>query len=509
MIIQTADLKPDDAFPEVHQVYNGLDSCLTLEIFNALSNHYDDPIYSFERALQAPVFDMEMRGWKVDRLAAVSEIADLSLKIERLDNILQTYASALWDKKTKDKKTGEIKSINAASPAQLKELLYDTMKLPVQYKIDKGVRKPSVDRDALENLDMYLIARPIINIILAMRDLVKQREVFQTDIDADGRMRSSFNIGGTNTGRLSSSSSSEDTGRNIQNISPDLRHVFGADKGYILCGIDLEQAESREVGWLHGILFDDWRYLDAIYSGDIHTQVARLAWPELPWNGDITHDKELAERPFYREFSRRFLCKKLGHGSNYGGKPETLAKHSKIELHVCEEFQNKYFTAFPAFLQWHDWVREQLLSTQSITTPWGRTRHFFGRPDDASTLREAIAFSPQSSTADRMNLGMWRVWKYMPEVKLLAQVHDAIYTLIPDDENKEATAKKLLEIIDIRFKHNGHELIVPGECKLGYNWGDYATEEDVLKKKKTKVNLAGLMKLDKFSKHNSSKIILP
>ena len=47
------------------------------------------------------------------------------------------------------------------------------MHLPEQYKNDKGVRKLSVDRDCLENLLDYRIARPIINCILQIRDLTK------------------------------------------------------------------------------------------------------------------------------------------------------------------------------------------------------------------------------------------------------------------------------------------------------------------------------------------------
>jgi len=492
MIIQTADLKPSETPPAVHQVYNGLDSCLTLEIFQALESNADNPIYAFERALQAPALDMMLRGWKVDRGAAISGVSELNKKIDRLTYILQTFASVIWDKTFKDKDKNTV-SLNPASPAQLKEFLYEAMRLPVQYKNDKGVKKPSVDREALEKLDDYLIARPILSCILQIRDLVKQREVFQTEIDNDGRMRYSFNIAGTVTGRPSSSASSEDTGRNIFNIDADLRHIFVADKGWKLCGIDLEQAESREVGWLHGILFDDWRYLDACYAGDLHTTVAKMVWPNLPWTGNKKFDREIAETPFYRGLDYRFMCKKLGHGSNYGGKPYTLAKHAKIEVKLCTEFQEKYFEAFPAMPQWHEWVREQLEESQSLTTPWGRTRHFFGRPNDDSTLREAIAYSPQSSTAERMNLGLWRIWKYMLEVKLLATVYDAVYFLYKEEE-ENIVIPKALSLIDIRLTHNRHELIVPGECKLGFNWGAFSDENDVKSGKATRINLAGLKK---------------
>jgi hypothetical protein len=82
----------------------------------------------------------------------------------------------------------------------------------------------------------------------------------------------------------------------------------------------------------------------------------------------------------------------------------------------------------------------------------------------------------------------------MPEVKLLAQVHDAIYFLINEDDDEDLIIKKALELIDIRLTHNRHELIVPGECKLGFNWGAFSDENDVKSGKATRINLAGLKK---------------
>jgi DNA polymerase I-like protein with 3'-5' exonuclease and polymerase domains len=502
-LIQTALLTPSYNDPEVHQVYNGLDACLTLEIFNSISpTNASNPIYAFERALQAPALEMMLRGIKINRAAAISGIQTINAKIRVLDSFLQECAEVIWTKRFKTKE-GDLVALNHASPVQLKDFLYHAMHLPEQFKIEKGVKKLSVDRECLEKLDDYAYARPIINSILQIRDLVKQREVFQTDIDNDGRIRCSFNIAGTTTGRWSSSSSSEDTGRNLQNIDEDLRPIFIADKGWKLVGIDLEQAESREVGWLQGVLFDRWEYLEVCYNQDLHTYVTKLAWPHLSWTGNKKEDRAVAETIFYRGLPYRFYSKKLGHGSNYFGKPPTLAKHSKLPLVACESFQEAYFGAFPGFPLWHDWVREQLMCTQSLTTIWGRERHFFGRPDDDSTLREAIAYAPQSSTADRLNLALWRIWRYMPEVKFLMQVHDALYFLMPETnpQEEQLIIKKALSLVDIRLQHvdgSGklRELIVPGEVKVGYNWGNYATEDDVRNGKANKVNLSGLKKFD-------------
>jgi hypothetical protein len=247
--------------------------------------------------------------------------------------------------------------------------------------------------------------------------------------------------------------------------------MFVADPGKKLCGIDLEQAESREVGWLHGTLFGDWRYLDACYAGDLHTTTAKLVWPKLGWTGNSRKDRALADCPFYREFSYRDMSKRGGHGTSYFGTAFTMARHLKVPTSVMRDFQDSFFTAYPAMSKWHQWTAVQLQTVQKLTTLFGRERHFFGRPGDDTTLREAIAFMPQSATADRMNLVLWRMWHHFGNrIQLLAQVHDAVYFQYDEQDNEEELINAALGLFDIPITHSGHKLVVPGEAKIGWNW---------------------------------------
>ena len=443
-------------------IYNGLDCCITLEILQKLQALYPDDTagatYGFARGLQGPVLEIVQRGWLIDTTERRQASQDLRRQIADLESKFQAMAMAIWDK-----------PLNPRSTVQLQDFFYNHMHVPKIWVSKQGVQKLSMDEEVLEKISVYFHPRPIVACILAIRELTKALETISTEISDDGRMRFSLNIAGTSTGRFSSSSSAFHNGRNIQNISEPLRRMFIADPGYKLCGIDLEQAESREVGWLLGVLFDDWRYLEACYAGDLHTLVAKLVWPELPWTGVPAEDRALAEQPFSHGFSRRDLSKRAGHASNYRGSAHTIARVLHLPLAVVEAFQAAYYGAFPALPLWHKWVAGQLRSCGYLTTPFGRRRHFFGRVNDDTTLREAIAFSPQSSTADRMNLGLWRIWRYMPEVKLLAQVHDAVYFLYPPDQ--EATLiPKALDLISVPLHHGTHTLIVPGEAKIGWNW---------------------------------------
>ena len=477
-IIHTSALQEGVTLPENEQIYNGLDCCITHEVLEAIRGLGEAPrIYNFARALQAPVLAMMTKGFKIDGYERSKGIETLELEIARLTALLDRFADAVWGKPLK-----------ANSPKMLQDFFFTHMRIPEIWTSKKGERKLSMDREALEKLDNYYHARPIVATILAIRDAVKQLSVLRTEVDPDGRMRTSYNVAGTETGRFSSSTNAFGTGTNLQNITASLRKMFIADHGWKICGIDLEQAESREVGWLSGIICNDWSYLDACYSGDLHTLVAQTAWPSLGWGSDPKRNRKIADTPFYRNLTYRDMAKKLGHGSNYRGLPPTMARHAKIPTATAEQFQRAYFERFAGIPKWHRWVAQQLQTTHSITTPFGRQRTFFGRSNDDTTLREAIAFSPQSATADRLNLVLWRLWYYMPEVQLLAQVHDAAYIQYREDADEVGIIQEALSHFHIKFENSGHELIVPGEAKVGWNWGNFdpATNPDGLAKWKDK-----------------------
>lgn len=467
-IVETALLKPGVPRADTLQVYNGLDCCLTFEVFEEIlaANPQVPPVYAFERGLQAPILEMMLRGFLVDEPERRAGAEMLRKRLAQVDKVLQRYADAVWGR-----------PLNPRSPAQLKDFFYGAMRLPEVWISDKGQRRISCNREALEKLEVYFHARPIIACILAARDLGKQLSILETEVDPDGRMRTSYNIAGTETGRLSSSASAEGRGTNLQNITPNLRRIFIADPGWKLCVIDLEQAESREVGWAIGLLFNDWSYLNACEGGDLHTTTAKLIWPGLEWTGDAKADREIAEQPFYRHFSRRDMSKRGGHGSNYLGTPWTMSRHLKVPVRLMEDFQNAYFEAFPGIPRWHRWIAQELQTKQTLTTIFGFERHFFGRPSDDSTLREAIAFGPQSATAHRTNLALYRHWKHFAQAtRLLAQTHDSITFLYREEQETEIIplATRLMETT---FEHNGRSFTIPGEAKVGWNWGNHHRED--------------------------------
>jgi DNA polymerase I-like protein with 3'-5' exonuclease and polymerase domains len=485
MLVKTEELTREKlaTMPEglVHQVYCGLDTCVTFEVFEALSALLGGTadvelswplLYSFERALQAPALDMMLRGFKIDEFERERAIAQLSGQLATLRGQLDTLGRAVWDD-----------SLNPGSPKQLKEFFYQRMRLPEVWIRDKGQRKLSTNIEALEKLEVYFHARPFVALILACRETAGLLKKIESPLE-NGRFMFSYNIAGTETGRPSSSKSSTGSGNNIQNLKRDedleegeisIRKMFIADPGYKLCNIDLEQTESRDVGFLQGAILGDWTYLDACEKGDLHTATAKMVWPELGWSGDASRDREIANQNFYRHFSYRDMSKRGGHLSNYMGTAWTAARSLKVPLPIMESFREKYIErAFPAFAPWWQWTAQELQTKGVLTTPYGFSRQFFGRSDDDATLREAIAFVPQSMTANRMSLGMWRIWKFMPEVELLAEVYDSVCFQYKEG-TELAVIPKALKLCEVPLvAPSGRVMTVPAEAKTGFNWGAHS-----------------------------------
>lgn len=432
-------------------------------------DEYSGPIYDFSRDLQAPVLEMMLRGILVNQNRRRTVVKEMKRKMEMLEaNLLTILREGVG-----------IDSFNWRSPDQCSKLFYKVLNLPVQKgrKAD-GTYGPTTDRKALEKLSNYFIAEPIINHILLLRDLGKSIGFLETALDADGRMRTDLRIVGTVTGRLSSSISEYGTGTNLQNVTESLRSIFVADPGYKFANLDLEQGDSRNVGALCWELFvddPDWTeaaagsYLDACESGDLHTAVAKLAIPHLPWG--TAPDKEIAETVFYRHYSYRFMCKKVGHGSNYLGKPPTIAMQTKLPIHDIKDFQKKYFEAFPCIPAWHDHVRYEIENYHYLTNLFGRRRFFAGRAKDEATIREAVAQQGQSMTSDEINRGLLKLWR-ANRVQLLMQVHDSVLFQYPEELEDEIIpwALETMKIV-LRLKR-GREFFVPLEAKVGWNWGE-------------------------------------
>lgn len=450
------------------QCYNGFDVIVTRDVHNALAAQMDPSsqrAYDFSRALQGPTMEMKLRGVLIDQVRKQEVIDDLAEKIDQLEGQLERIVLDGVG----------MQSFNWRSNDDLQSLFYEHLGLPTE----TFHGRPTTNRAARESLAKYPPATQICEHLNLMADLAKKVSTLNTEIDPDGRIRTSYNIAGTNTGRFSSSFSEFGTGGNLQNIEEGLRSIFIADPGFKFAKCDAKSGESFCVGAIEWNLFRDGRYLDACETGDPHTAVARICWPNRDWTGDLKHDKDVAEQPFYRHYTYRFMCKKLGHGSNYGGQANTLAEQTKLDVSIVSAFQPRYFAAFPAHKLWHAWVDAQLRKLGYIDTvdSLGRRRYFFKRRSDPDTYREALAYSPQGSLANIVNSAMLRIW-HMRLCPIVMHDHDALTFMYPEAAEDVILGQILPALVHSEPLEGGRTLRIPYDCKVGWNKGDYDPERN-------------------------------
>lgn len=464
-IINTSTIAPTDLSKwEADQVYNGLDCVITAEVLDALLPQLDahtTNTYAFSRALQGPALEMRLRGVLVDQARKAAVIDDYFTKIEFLNANLERIVF----------EGVGLPHFNWRSPADLKELFYTRLAIP---EIKRG-GKATVNRDALEKMEQYLIARQIVRHITTMRDLGKKISVLKTAIDPDGRIRTSYNIAGTSTGRFSSSLSEFGTGGNMQNIEESLRSMFIADPGMKWAKFDAAQIQSRVVGAAEWNILGDGVYLDTCESDDLHTAVARMTWPDFPWTGDLKKDKVIAGQPLYRHHTYRDACKVLGHGTNFNGMPATLSTQTRIPLRTVEDFQRKYHRAFPAHAAWAEWTDNQLRSKGVYTSIDGRKRQFWGRRNDPNIVRECLAYEGQAAEAHIVNNGMLNIWHARDAVMIMHE-HDGLVVGYPEAKEDEVIPRIYTQLQHPVPLRNNRTLLIPYDCKVGWNRGAYSKE---------------------------------
>lgn len=463
---------------EQYWAYNGLDCVITYEVFTALQGKIAEAgfAYNMSRAMQAPAFTLMQRGVKISMQQRMEVLRELGIRRARAKAVFfRLCVEGLGIEATFDKKKNEWFGINPASPKQLCTLFYEILGLPEIKSFNRLTKEYTVscDRKALEQLQREPLAKPFCELILAIRDCDKKITVLTSGIE-NSRIHCSYQVAGTLTGRWSSNEDPFGRGTNLQNITDEMRRVFIPDEGLKFCQLDLAQAESKLVAYL-ALPWGD-NYLKACLSGDLHTTVTKIVWPELFLNAKDS-DKDIAKRPFYRHFSYRDMAKRGGHGTNYVGSAAVIAMHLNIPRTQAETFQDKYFNGFPEIRHWHNDVKQKLVITRCIETPLGRRCFFPGRPWDNDTIKSAVAYSPQSSIGDILNLGFLNVWQKYDKIwdstypiEILAQVHDSIlFQYAP--KNESWLIPLIQRELQIPVVINGQTCRIGVDVQVGWNWG--------------------------------------
>jgi len=423
--------------------------------------------YDYKMLLHQVYLDLERVGFKYDFDAQKA----LKIKYQTQHDLVQARLSiAAPDFVMKGKKCHEGHLINVMSPPQMKKFIYEYLKSPK--RLLRG--KLKADEDTVISLLNNVIkdARRT-DILLDILEDRKVRKTLGTYVnappDVDDRIRCSYKITGTETGRTSNSILKPPlrptkSGHAFQTltkhgeIGKDIRTLYLVDEDWAMVNIDLSQAEPRIVAHL----CNDEELSKAFRSGkvDIHRRTAALV---LNLMNELNLSEEYLEiaDSIPKDSPQRFLGKVCRNGGNYDmGKKElaitisTQAKKEKMDVSVSEWRANKMLESFHAQSPkirgvFHAEVREALDNYRRLINPYGKLRVFYGRLNEKSTYGEGYAEIPQSTVADHVKVALLKVRKEMPDFKkmLLGESHDAITVRFPLGEyiDRAKVIKKYFE----------------------------------------------------------------
>ena len=469
---QMAKESDEASYDLAHWEYNALDCACTYEAWKAMCEeltHYNawDFYLSHYVPLSRTIANVQRRGLLLDKhkRKAIKEQLEEDLESHRLDL---------------DRIVGH--EFNVNSPKQMKEYVHGVLKLPQQ-------RNRSTGKSALGQTQIATLQRrfPAHNdFFRCVSDIRAKKKLISTYLkpleDPDGHVRTSYNIagsahkadasGGTETGRLSSSTNHYRRGGNLQNIPKSMREMFIAPPGWSFWQCDMASAESYVVAWESS----DEVMLDVLTNHSIY----RDDGPEKIMYHETIGSIITGLDPSEVVGDIRDLAKRVGHAWNYG-----MAERKLVEL-VNNSMPQMPFSikdaqtcfrnlnnGLRAVINWRQSIKRKILESRTLKNCFGRKRIFFGRLDD-NTFREAYAFIPQGTVGDALNKFMIQLedlWCDRDDVMILGQVHDSVMGVCSNSEltNIKAQVEHVFTQ-PLPMECKGVPLRVPCEFSHGSNW---------------------------------------
>ena len=407
-----------------------------------LGKNLDELFNNLEMPLVEVLAEMESNGIKLD----LKVIKELSLDIEKkliklIEDIYEVSGS----------------QFNINSPKQLRDILFERLKLPVIKKSKTGA---STDEEVLRALaDKHKLPA----MLLEYRQLTKLKNTY-IDVLPDliskntGRIHATFNQAGTETGRLSSSNPNlqnipikTDIGKNIR------RAIISSDKDSRLLSCDYSQIELRILAHIS----QDKFLIEAFNQDkDVHRLSASLIYG-------------IDEAGVTQEM--RDTAKRVNFGIIYGLTSYGLSRDLRIRVDQAQEFIDAYFLRYPGVKEYIDSQIKIAENTGFVTTLLGRRRYI---PDINNknqgirqfAQRQAVNTPIQGSASDLIKLAMVAIHNDLKQdkckAKMIMQIHDELVFDVRLDESK-----KFVALVKDKMEH-ALKLDVPikVDMKMGRNW---------------------------------------
>ena len=463
--VKLTDFKYDMIPQDILIPYLYRDCCATFQLyktFGCLMRPGSRWIYA--RLVKASnVFkDIEVQGCLVDEdylYELQDKLDDYILEAERH---VQQEAKRTWNPvaygKDTDAKTCP-KTFSHKSPKQLKWMLETVT----------GRKLESTNKEALDKLSEEFPDIPFIKAITELRKYNKYMDTYvmgiQKVMNCDKRVRCTFNLHGTETGRLSCSEP------NMQNIPRMklIKNLFIAPAGYKLVQLDYSQAELRVLAYL---------------SQDDHLVKTYQEGKDL-------HDA-MAEKIFGPDFTKeqRVAAKTINFGIPYGRGPGSMASKMHMTIPQATQTIRDWYKAAPGAKKYVDAMRRSPYQAgEPYTTVFGRQRHYIITMDNRNHIEnEAVNFPISSIASDLTMLSVCNIHDQLLQegidARIVNTVHDSI--IIECIDEPEAL-KRVVEIgtqtmADLPKKYLVNpplNLPFRADAEIGRSWGDLEDADEV------------------------------
>ncbi|MCX7707163.1 MAG: DNA polymerase I [Anaerolineae bacterium] len=402
--------------------YAAADAAVTLRLADVLLPELAErglvPLFrDIEMPLVPVLVAMESAGVKLDVPFLAQMSVDLTKRLHEIEREIQQIAGYAF---------------NINSTQQLSDVLFGKLGLPTEGLKRTQAGGYSTAADVLESLRGR---HEIIDLILMQRQLSKLLNTYVNALPGmvnprTGRLHTSFNQTGAETGRISSSNP------NLQNIpvrtelGREIRRAFVAETGWKLLSADYSQVELRILAHISG----DEYLLAAFERGeDIHASAAAKVYG-IPLS-QVTKEQ-------------RAVAKMMNFATSYGVTAYGLAQRTGLSRSEAEQFMQRYFATYPGVKRYIEETKRLAREQGYVETLLGRRRYFpvlrtqaTGAQANAirqAAERAAINHPIQGTAADIIKIAMIRLYRALNAggycARIILQVHDELVLEVPEDE---------------------------------------------------------------------------
>jgi DNA polymerase-1 len=377
--------------------YAMIDAVLTYELFHAIKAKLNaeklGETWQHKMKFTEKLIDMESRGVGID-IALCNEMACKgNVEMEHIQHSLN--------------------GLCPSRPADLYELLVDRLGLPVLHYTKQ--HKPSFDKHAMEDYDLILqrtnnpLARQVKTYRGWQKSVSSNYEPYMSLLSPDGRLRASYKLHGTVTGRMSCEKP------NLQQIpragdkpwNGTMKQCFIPREGYRLIEGDYSQLEFRM-----GAGFSKEQVLIDIFSDRERDVFSEMA--------------ESLKMP-------RYSAKTLNYAVSYGAQVARLMLIFGVSEREAWKILNDYHALYPRMKKASEYAKNYAEHHGDLPLWSGRKRHFEYPKSEGHKAWNSFIQGGAADVVERTMLRASDEGFDTDDCSMLLQVHDSIVWEVRED----------------------------------------------------------------------------